>query len=130
MIRGIPNISIHSIASPAYQNGKMSLPVDSSSFIYSHFEHVSGVVASNGTHGVSISKLKLLNVLIENINQAGRRTSSSGRMLPAPTMSERQMDALIEQFSKQIRQTKEASSTMPYIPSHGIGNGTLFNIVI
>ena len=58
MVSGIPNIAIPTINYTTAHNGKMSLPVNSSSLIYSHFEHVSGIPAPEGTQGVAISKLK------------------------------------------------------------------------
>ena len=36
---------------------KLYVPVTKSSLMYSHFEHVSGVVAKNGQSGTSISKI-------------------------------------------------------------------------
>jgi len=126
MVRGIPNITVPTISySSAAQSGKMSLPVDSSSLIYSHFEHVSGVPAPKGTQGVTISKLNLLDVLIGQINQINKdRTPLSS----TPSVPAGQMDALIESYRNQIRQAKAASEAMPYIRSPGIQAGAMFSL--
>ena len=150
MVRGIPNITVPSISHITAQSGKMSLPVDSSSLIYSHFEHVSGVPAPKGTHGVSISKINLLDVLIGRLNQARKSSasqalfsqgSSAGRMAagrePASVASVQQagrpgagnFDALVDHMRNQIKQAKAASEAMPYIPSPNTQPGSLFSFL-
>ena len=66
---------IPGLASFSYSNssivaaaGKMYVPVSKSALLYSHFDHVSGVAAGNGQSGVSISKLRILNSLIERVS--------------------------------------------------------------
>ena len=144
MVHGIPNISIPDIAYTMAQGYKMSLPVDSSSLIYSNFQHVSGIPAPEGTQGVSISKLNLLDVLIEQINQigkddagtripenrfietkAGRLTASGSDLTPFDSF-----DALLESFRNQILEAKEASAAMPYLPSPNAQAGAVFSLVI
>ena len=50
--------------------GKLYVPVSQNSLLYSHFSHVSGVAAKNDQSGVSISKIRILNSLIENLTNA------------------------------------------------------------
>ena len=123
MVRGIPNISVPTLSYTASQGGKMSLPVDPASLIYSHFEHVSGVAAPKGSQGVTISKLNLLDVLIGQLNQVKK-----GHSIPAQGEGF-QADALIENYRNQIRQTKAASAVIPYIPSPSAQTGAVFSIV-
>ena len=126
MIRGIPNITVPAVNyNSSAQSGKMSLPVDSSSLIYSHFEHVSGVPAPKGTQGVAISKLNLLDVLIGQINQINKGRPALPSALKAPSG---QVDALIENYRNQIRQAKAASAAMPYVRSPGIQAGAVFSL--
>ena len=125
MVRGVPNISIPALAYSAAQGGKMSLPVDPVSLIYSHFEHVSGIAAPKGTQGVSITKLNLLDVLIGQLNQVNKgSTFASGPGLP-----DTGIDALIERYANQIKQAKAASAAMPYIPSPSAQSGALFSLI-
>ena len=127
MVRGIPNISIPNLAYSTAQGGKMSLPVDPSSLIYSHFEHVSGIPAPKGTQGVTISKLNLLDVLIGQLNQIKKGNASLSSASGVPDSG---IEALIESYKNQIRQAKAASAAMPYIPSPNTQSGAVFSVII
>ena len=122
MVSGIPNISVPIFAYSASQGDKISFPVDSSSLIYSHFEHVSGTAAPEGTEGVKITKLNLLDVLIGQLNQIKRA--------PAPVAGPDagHLDALIESCMNQIRQAKDAGANMPYVASPSAQSGTVFSL--
>ena len=125
MVRGIQNISASAINAYSMAQGrKMSFHVNPSSLIYSNFEHVTGVAAPNGTQGVAINKLKLLDVLISQLNQARRESIPSGQAVP-----KEQMDALIESYRNQIQQARAASAVMPYIPSPSAQSGAVFSLV-
>jgi hypothetical protein len=103
----------------------MSLPVAPSAYIYSHFKHVSGVPAPEGAHGVPINKLKVLDVLIEQLAQIKKRPQPE---LGAESLSDRQINVLIEQYETQIRQAQAASAAMPYKPAPAAPTGMVFNI--
>ena len=124
MVRGIPSVLIPNAAYATAHSGKMSLPVEASSLIYSHFEHVSGIPAQNGGEGVAISKLNLLDVLIGQISQIRKNTPLQINADPAGGV-----DSLIENMRKQIQQVKTSSQAMPYIPSPGAESGSLFSII-
>ena len=121
MVRLIPNISIPSLGYTMPPGGKMSLQVDPSALIYSHFEHVSGVAAPDGVQGVAISKLNLLDVLIGQLNQV-KKGSFANSQVPG------NMDSLIENYNNQIRQAKSANAAMPYIPAPSAQSGALFSL--
>ena len=131
MVRAIPNISVPAIGYPAANGGKMSFPVDPASLIYSHFEHVSGVAAPQGTQGVAISKLNLLDVLIGQLNQLKKTSNAESTVNPFEGV-----DSVIENFNDQVRQAKSASDNIPYAASQGAGNGAfaqsgaLFDLII
>ena len=127
MVRGIQNVVVPAIDYSMVQGSKMSLPVDSNSLVYSFFEHVSGIPAPQGTQGVSISKLHLLDVLIEQVNKV-----NNGHFYPntGSVLSENSFEALIENYTDQIRQAKEASAAMPYLPSPSAPSGVLFSLIV
>ena len=127
MVRGIPNVSVPAIDYTMIQGSKMSLPVNSSSLVYSYFEHVSGVPAQQDTQGVSISKLHLLDVLIEQTNKVNNNHITSNTI---PATTENSLDALIESYKNQIRQSREASAVMPYLPSPSAPSGVLFSLTV
>jgi hypothetical protein len=104
----------------------MSLPVAPVNYIYSQFRHVSGVPAPDGVRGVTINKLKILDVLIEQLNQIKRQPTAAG-LDSSP--SEDRIDALIEQYRSQIRHAQAASMSMPYKPHVALPAGALFNLV-
>jgi len=120
------NVIIPAINYDTANGRKMSIPVDPASLMYSHFAHVSGVAAPQGTQGVSITKLNLLDVLIGQLNQVrnGGTPLTTGGETPAGDI-----DALIENYRNQIRQLQAASAVMPYIASPSAQIGAVFSLV-
>ena len=80
--------------------GKLYVPVSRNALLYSHFDHVSGVAAGNGQQGVSISKIRILNSLIDRMSAIKNQPKKS-----VTDISDDQAQALIEQYQKQIQQT-------------------------
>jgi len=124
VVSGIPNISI---AYTLPHSGRLSLPVESSSLVYSHFKHVSGIAAPEGTDGITINKLHLLDVLIGQLDQFNRGGIPLN-LTEGPDASS--LDALIDSYRGQVAQINAESTVMPYTPSPGPAPGTLFNLSI
>jgi hypothetical protein len=103
----------------------MSLPVAPALYIYSHFRHVSGTPAPEGTRGVTISKLKILDVLIEQLGRMKRQGVVNHP--DTETMSDERINALIEQYEQQIRATQAASRAVSFSPMPQ--TGAVFNLV-
>ena len=80
--------------------GKLYVPVSRSALLYSHFDHVSGVAAGNGQQGVSISKIRILNSLIDRLSAIKNQPKES-----IQDLSDDQAQVLIEQYQKQLQQT-------------------------
>ncbi|MCL2066148.1 MAG: hypothetical protein FWG99_01630 [Treponema sp.] len=106
----------------AAASGRMSLPVSPSNYIYSHFKHVSGVPAPDGIQGVNISKLKILDTLIEQLVRMKKQPSRYEGEQAAS--EERRADALIEQYQRQIQAAAAATPSFTIAPV----SGALFNI--
>ena len=87
--------------------GKLYVPVSRSALLYSHFDHVSGVAAGNGQQGVSISKIRILNSLIDRLSAIKNQPKES-----IQDMSDDQAQVLIEQYQKQLQQTVAQQSFM------------------
>jgi F0F1-type ATP synthase epsilon subunit len=102
----------------------MSLPVSPSQVIYSHFKHVSGTPAHEGTNGVNITKLKILDTLIEQLSKMKNQPIAGAGI--EDEQDEERINALIEQYQKQI---KTAQSSNIYTPLAPI-TGALFNISV
>ncbi|GHV82048.1 hypothetical protein AGMMS49991_06060 [Spirochaetia bacterium] len=110
----------------ASHSGRMSLPVSPSAVIYSQFKHVSGVPAPEGTQGVAINKLKVLDVLIEQLSRIKRQPQPE--MASRESLSDDQINALIDQYETQIRQAQVVGAAMPYKATPA-PMGMMFNLV-
>jgi hypothetical protein len=123
----ISNIPGASYMARGFSASKVAIPVAPSNFIYSHFEHVVGIPAPEGTQGVAVSKLKILDVLIDQLAQLKKKVEPSfGATGP---MSDERLDALIDQYEKEIRGARAASAAMPYLPRPSAPAGAVFNLV-
>lgn len=100
--------SYSSIASSSMGASKLYVPVSKSALLYSHFDHVSGVAAGRGQQGVSISKIQILNSLIERLSTIKNQPKES-----ISDISDEQADALIQAYQKQMQQAIQT----PYILS-------------
>jgi hypothetical protein len=127
-INSFPDISY---ALSSYQVGRLAFPVSPSSYIYSNFKHVSGIPAENGEPGVPLTKLKILDVLIDQLSQIKRSASQIPTKVQRDSISSdpRKIDALIEQYEKEIRTAIAESAAMPYKPHPSAPAGTLLNLV-
>jgi hypothetical protein len=114
-------------AMSAARNGRMSLPVSPAIVIYSHFKHVSGTPAPEGTQGVHISRLKILDTMIEQLSKMKKQSFMETAGIGLEAMDggeERRINALIEQYQKQIKAAQAASFYTPAAPV----SGALFSI--
>ena len=104
-------------------DGRMSLPVSPSQVIYSHFKHVSGTPAPEGTSGVNITKLKILDTLIEQLSRM--KNQPYAEIGVTDETDEERINALIDQYQKQIK-TASAGIYSPAAPV----TGALFSISV
>ena len=107
------SVSISSAYSvnPLTTGSKLYVPVSSASLLYSHFDHVQGVAAKKGQSGVSISKIQILNTLIDHLSSI-----KSGNSKPAlKSTSPEEIENLIKNYQTQISQAVKAAETTPYI---------------
>jgi len=106
----------------ASSNGRASLPVAPGLVIYSQLKHISGTPAPEGTQGVNISKLRILDTLIEQLSKM--KSQESVNLSNFDENDEKRVDALIEQYQKQIKTAQSAGVYAPIAPATGV----LFNI--
>ncbi|MCL2374548.1 MAG: hypothetical protein FWC65_04830 [Treponema sp.] len=141
MFHVVKSISIPNISHNMMHGGRMSFPVDPAFLVYSNFEHVYGTAAPQGTQGVAISQLKLLDVLIGQLSRLRREppppvlTSPDGATdatTDAATAAA-QVDAIIEAYRSELAQGLTAavadSAAMPYIPAPRVEAGAVFSVV-
>ena len=102
----------------AQSSGRASVPVSPSAYIYSHFEHVSGVPAPEGVKGVNIDKLKILDTLIGQLSRMKQQPEPSdaieSQVVGTDQGNEQRINTLIEHYQNQVRTTQTANASNPY----------------
>lgn len=116
MITNMHNLSPYSYNSVASYGagGKLYVPVSPSSVIYAQFDHISGIAAKGGQRGVSISKIQILNSLIENLSKI-KSTAKANPVVKETHLSDEQVDNLIKNYQTQLKQTVVQANTNPYL---------------
>jgi hypothetical protein len=108
-----------------YGEGRTAVPVLKSEALYANFAHVAGVAAEAGDAAFSIDKLRILDVLI------GELQSAKSDPLPAAAsashMSSGHIDALIQQYGAEVHALTMAP-TQPYVPKATVPSGSLFSM--
>jgi len=112
-----PNI----YAISATQGSRVAVPVSQSTYIYSHFKHVSGVPAPEGESGVNINKLKIIDTLIEQLSKMKKETIYMDDM--QGQTEEKRIGALLEK----IRTVQTANAKNPFA-SATPPIGTIFSL--
>jgi len=125
----IGNIPYHAFPSIGHAinaagEGRMSVPVAPGQVIYSHFKHVSGTPAPEGTTGVNISKLNIINTLIDQLEKMKNRPSVEVSQIDEN--DEKRINALIEHYQKQIKTAQSTGIYTPIAPE----TGALFNLTV
>lgn len=123
----ISNYPTAHLANVSGATRKMVFPVVPSQYIYSHFKHVSGTPAADGSRGITVTKLKVLDVLIDQLAELKKKGDPS--FGAAGPMSDERIDALIEQYETQIRSARAASRALPYLPMPSAPAGAVFSLV-
>ena len=135
-ISDIPYPSFPSVGyaiSIAQNSGRASVPVSPSAYIYSQFEHVSGVPAPEGVRGVNIDKLKILDTLIGQLSRMKQQPEPAealeSREIGTDQGNEMRINNLIERYQNQIRTTQAANANNPYAAPAPLV-GAIFNISV
>ncbi len=128
-IQGIAHSNYGATYSVSYSSGgKLHVPVSPSLVGYTQFEHVQGVAADSGSGGVNISKIKILNTLIDRLIDLKQQPMVSK---DTEVLSDSQVDALIEDYQNKIQNVVNVSKSNPYViggVSTGVQLGSLFSI--
>lgn len=90
--------------------GKLYVPVKPSSVVYAQFDHVSGFAAKSNQNGVSVSKIQILNSLINQLVSM----KNTPKVQPDVNMTGDQMDAMIENYQGQIQASMQMAQATGY----------------
>ena len=107
---------------------KLYVPVQPSSVIYAQFDHISGFAARANQKSVPVSKIQILNTLI---NQLLSTKNTPKAALPQNGMSEQQMDTLIKDYQQQIQMSVQLAQSTGYgLAGAAPEAGALFRIAV
>lgn len=93
-------------------SGKLYVPVSSNAVIYSQFDHISGVASPDPDVGVSVSKIHILNSLLNQL--ISMRNEPKMQYADDGSLNESQMESLIQNYQSQIQGEIEKSRISGY----------------
>lgn len=123
------NVNMYnSMVSSGVGTGKLYVTVKPNQVLYSQFKHVSGVPASsNDSRGTSVSKIQILNSLIERM--AGFKSNPANIELPND-ISDEQVDAMIQDYQNKINIAVQTAKANPFaLTGLNAPTGQLLNMV-
>ncbi len=111
-ISAVSNTSIPftHIIRATHTGSRISVPVSSFTGIYARFKHITGIPSFSGTDMVPVSKLKQLDILIEQLSRIRNRDMD----VEISDIKSTGIDEMIEKYSEKL-QTSLSSSGM-YFP--------------
>jgi hypothetical protein len=107
-------------------SGKLFVPVQPSMVIHAQFDHVSGVPATPGQGGVSVSKIQILNTLIDQLVSLKQEPASTKTLQPT---NDSDVGELIRAYQDKLQTTLKASASNRFLlPGATPQAGQLFSI--
>jgi len=105
----LPTVSYSSVASG--NNDKLYVPVKPVNVVYTQFDHVAGVAAKPNQAGVTVSKVQILNSLIDQLvsMKAFPKVDSDDLML-----DDKKIDVLIDSFQNKLQTTIQTAQATGY----------------
>lgn len=104
---------------------RVSVPVRPSQTVFAQYRHISGTAASTGQNTVPLSRVQLLNSLIDNLQKMKKTPSYNPEI--AKTSPER-ADALIKQYASELHQAMKATPVPFGTMGGSSGSGLVFNL--
>lgn len=133
MVSGINSLNptpYGSMVSGGVGSGKIYVQVKPNQVVYSQFEHVSGYASkSNPDSGISVSKINILNTLIDQLVKIQSDTTKP--KLPTD-LTDSQVDVLIKDYQDKIQTALNVAKTNPFALSGGnsLGKGLIVNTLV
>lgn len=113
---------------------KLYVPVSPASVIYAQFDHISGVAAASHQNGISVSKIQILNSLLNQLITMRAQSSSTSEsenlnIDSIQNNSSSHIDQLIKNYQRQIQETVETAQSTGYgLAGASPEAGVLFDI--
>ena len=111
-------------------SGKVYVQVKPNQVVYSQFEHVSGYASkSNPDSGISVSKINILNTLIDQLVKIQNDTTKP--KLPTD-LTDSQVDAMIKDYQGKIKTAINTAKANPFAltAGNGLGKGLVVNTLV
>lgn len=120
------NISSLQIAQFSRSGFRMSVPVKPSQTVFAQYRYISGTPASSGQQTVPLSRIQILNSLINNLQKI---KNDPGYKSENAVTSPGRADALIQQYASELHQVvKSTPNPFQNFGGGGSGTGMIFNI--
>jgi hypothetical protein len=103
----------------------VAVPVSPSQLPYAYFKNVAGVAGISASV-YSLDKLTILNTLIERL-RSSRSDALASRESEGSGLSEERIDALIQQYGKELHNAM-VSNALPYAKPSGVMPGMLVSL--
>lgn len=108
---------------------KVHVPVNPQYVVYSQLEHISGIAAEQNQRGVHLSKIQILNTLIDQLSSVKSQNSKAEPNILSDTSDEARIDKLIQNYQSQIHTAMKLAETNPFMPgAAAIQPGAIFSI--
>lgn len=104
--------------------GKMYVPVRPSQTVIAQYRYISGTPASQGQQTMPLSRLQLLNSLVNNLNA---RNTGSG-ISPLSNISGAQADKLIRQYASELHTAVKRMPESFGTPGSLVDTGIVFQL--
>lgn len=104
------NLGYNQLAAPM-QNSRIGLPVASKSVLYSYYKHVHGYSSNDINRTVPISKIRILNNLIENLSKMKGDSAMKNPITSAEKMSSEAVGQMIDTYAKELHRVVTAAQT-------------------
>ena len=119
------HISSLQIARFTKSGHRVSVPVRPSQTVFAQFRHISGIPAASGQNTVPLSRVQLLNSLIDNLQRITQDSSYNAGTINA---SPERTDALIKQYAAELHQAIKARPEAFGTLSGSTAGGMVFNV--
>ncbi len=119
------NISSLQISRFSGTGHRMSVPVRPSQTVFAQYRHISGTPASTGQSTVPLTRVQLLNSLINNLQKLKR---DPGYKPDITKTSPERADALIQQYASELHQVMKSTPVAFGTSGGASGAGMVFNL--
>ncbi len=119
------NISSLQIARYSRTGHRMSVPVKPSQTVFAQYRNISGVPASSGQGTVPLTRVQLLNSLINNLQKIKHNPDYN---IESANTSPERADALIKQYASELHQAMTSTPAAFGTSVGSSGSGMVFTL--